>query len=87
MPKRKTIDEKAAEKYAKRVTKMSKWAGYASQDYLAGLKYGRRTAIEAIKRKDILNDPHNAASKSEFWKGVLGGKTWAIDAIKKRGKR
>lgn len=49
-PKKKTRDERAAEKYADKVCKMIVWKENASTDFLAGVRYGRRTAVDAVKK-------------------------------------
>lgn len=76
-----TLDEKWIEK---NVVQMYE-EGYRWKDtFIAAIRYGRRSATQAINQEPILV---GAPYSSDFWKGVSGGKAWAIRAIKARSRK
>jgi hypothetical protein len=54
--------------------------------FLAGARWQKRQDIAAVSKDPILVDRYGAADRSQFWKGVLAGQRWAIEAIKGKSK-
>lgn len=79
-PQPRKRDEAAAERFAASQRKKHGFIDPEGMDieaFLAGVKYGRRTAIEAVKKMAVVND----LSGPEQLDGLD-----AIDAIKKRSR-